>query len=293
MHRYTGVSANIGSSPVGLKWDAVDHSCAFDATFTVLINIWKEEPVQWTCNYNLLGGLMAYFSSTLEDLNMDILTLEQARDKMRYEMRLCTPQNFPYGVTGTSIDKIMSTLLPVDRTYASGNRICNICGYSDPELRHLFNPYICAIPSAAQAANHPSGIPVSTWLTDHLRRGYARCPRCALNGDHNRLSVAYNVTTTPDLLVLALDRPGLEFSSTITLDVNGTMRVLKLRGIIYGGDHHFTSRYISLSGSVWFHDGITTGRSCIYEGLLSDLTNSYMTSARGKQAINLIYARLN
>ncbi|KAJ6552778.1 hypothetical protein B0H19DRAFT_1072279 [Mycena capillaripes] len=34
----------------------------------------------------------------------------------------------------------------------------------------------------------------------------------------------------------------------------GATITLKLRGIIYGGQGHFTCRYIEKSGEIWFHD---------------------------------------
>ncbi|KAF8218438.1 hypothetical protein L208DRAFT_1351415, partial [Tricholoma matsutake] len=38
-----------------------------------------------------------------------------------------------------------------------------------------------------------------------------------------------------------------------------------LRGVIYFAANHFTARLITRSGMVWYHDGIFTGRSLIYE----------------------------
>ncbi|KAJ7019252.1 hypothetical protein C8F04DRAFT_975971 [Mycena alexandri] len=68
------------------------------------------------------------------------------------------------------------------------------------------------------------------------------------------------------------------------------MVVSRLRGIIYWGDAHFTARYISSHGSVWFHDGITTGRNCIAEGHIDSIDLSSLVRARGKIALVLIYA---
>ena len=39
-----------------------------------------------------------------------------------------------------------------------------------------------------------------------------------------------------------------------------------LRGIVYYQDQHFTSRFVTGAGMIWFHDGILTGSSLIYEG---------------------------
>ena len=38
-----------------------------------------------------------------------------------------------------------------------------------------------------------------------------------------------------------------------------------LRGIIYYDNQHFTERVITSTGMIWFHDGIFTGRSLVYE----------------------------
>ncbi|KAJ7025280.1 hypothetical protein C8F04DRAFT_968042 [Mycena alexandri] len=264
--------------PIGLIWEVIDHSCAFDATFTILFNIWKEYPVKWSDKFR---HLRPYYSR-------GILTLEQARDSVRTSLRGRAPEYFPYGTVGTSIDKLITTMFHVDRTHVVGHRVCRTCEYADNREQHIFNPYICAIPSHSQIDQHPNGIPVSTWLADHLKRLPSRCPRCLLSRVSSRLTIDYEVTSVPCLLVLALDRPGLEYSQTLTFDVDGSLSILKLRGVIYGGDHHFTSRYITPTGDVWFHDGISTGRSCVFEGDLNNLPNGHLTSARGKSAINLI-----
>ncbi|KAJ7934892.1 hypothetical protein B0H13DRAFT_1591282, partial [Mycena leptocephala] len=39
----------------------------------------------------------------------------------------------------------------------------------------------------------------------------------------------------------------------------------RLRGIIYGGQGHFTCRFIDKAGDIWFHDGMVTGRNCLPE----------------------------
>ncbi|KAJ6529446.1 hypothetical protein DFH09DRAFT_155008, partial [Mycena vulgaris] len=54
----------------------------------------------------------------------------------------------------------------------------------------------------------------------------------------------------------------------LRFDLEGTTRILLLRGVIYFGNIHFTSRIISSDGRVWFHDGIGTGRACVDENYL-------------------------
>ena len=38
-----------------------------------------------------------------------------------------------------------------------------------------------------------------------------------------------------------------------------------LRGVVYFSDKHFTARMITNTGTVWFHDGMLTGSSLLYE----------------------------
>ena len=62
-------------------------------------------------------------------------------------------------------------------------------------------------------------------------------------------------------------------SHIIKLKVNNTTTLLYLKGIVYYGDNHFTSRIISKDGRIWFKDGITTRGQSIEEGHLSTMTD--------------------
>ncbi|KAF8811158.1 hypothetical protein BYT27DRAFT_7029664, partial [Phlegmacium glaucopus] len=55
--------------------------------------------------------------------------------------------------------------------------------------------------------------------------------------------------------------------------VNGDCTTYKLRGVMYHLDNHFTSRFISRSGCVWYHDGISTGRHMECEGNIGDISD--------------------
>jgi hypothetical protein len=48
--------------------------------------------------------------------------------------------------------------------------------------------------------------------------------------------------------------------------VNGVRKTYRLRGVMYHLNNHFTSRIISDSGRVWYHDGISTGRQMVPDG---------------------------
>ncbi|KAJ7019666.1 hypothetical protein C8F04DRAFT_962065 [Mycena alexandri] len=110
--------------PIGLIWDAIDHSCAFDATFTIFFNIWKEYLVKWSDKFRQLSGLMSVLALMLEDYSRGILTLEQAHDTVRTCLHGQAPEYFPYGTVGTSSVKLITTMFYVDRTHAVGHCVC-------------------------------------------------------------------------------------------------------------------------------------------------------------------------
>ena len=58
--------------------------------------------------------------------------------------------------------------------------------------------------------------------------------------------------------------PSLSPILWITGGETGRVRY-NLRGIVYYNDQHFTSRFVTGTGMIWFHDGMLTGSSLIYE----------------------------
>ncbi|KAF9470612.1 hypothetical protein BDN70DRAFT_774311, partial [Pholiota conissans] len=48
----------------------------------------------------------------------------------------------------------------------------------------------------------------------------------------------------------------------------------RLCGIIYGGQHHFTSRFIDKSGTIWYHDGMETQNNLLQEMTLTMLSDT-------------------
>ncbi|KAJ7846543.1 hypothetical protein B0H13DRAFT_1646583, partial [Mycena leptocephala] len=44
-------------------------------------------------------------------------------------------------------------------------------------------------------------------------------------------------------------------------------------GIMYGGQNHFTCRFVDRQGEIWFHDGIMAGSTCNPEVNIATVTN--------------------
>ena len=59
---------------------------------------------------------------------------------------------------------------------------------------------------------------------------------------------------------------------------------------MYHGDFHYTSRVME-DNSVWFHDGMVTGRECEYEKLLSEYSDDELSTCHGKSISMVFYAQ--
>ena len=56
--------------------------------------------------------------------------------------------------------------------------------------------------------------------------------------------------------------------------VNNEEFKYELRGIVYYGNSHFTSHVVTNNGMIWFHDGIATCQSLLYEGTIQNFADS-------------------
>jgi len=75
------------------------------------------------------------------------------------------------------------------------------------------------------------------------------------------------------------------------MQAHGPSITLPLKGIIYISNHHFSIHIITSQKEVWFHDGITTGPICIYEGPLSNFSDKTLQKHNNGLAIGAIYAK--
>ena len=84
------------SIKLGLQWDSINYSCAYDSLFVILYHIWNIDPLRWTTNFteinqDYLGALAAGFTKVLQGT----LTLENVRDELRHDLHNLDPIKFP------------------------------------------------------------------------------------------------------------------------------------------------------------------------------------------------------
>jgi hypothetical protein len=95
----------------------------------------------------------------------------------------------------------------------------------------------------------------------------------------------------PKLLIVAHINHNVKISHNIKFETDGKFVYLQLRGIIYHGGDHFTSRIISTDGSIWYHDGMTTGRNCHADGNIKSVGEKELRSCRTKNISLIVYAQ--
>ena len=73
----------------------------------------------------------------------------------------------------------------------------------------------------------------------------------------------------PSLFVFEFSNQVLHLDLLINIQLQNDQSRLRLAGVVYYGQHHFTAQIILSDGQVWFYDGIEsidTGRNLIYNG---------------------------
>ncbi|KAJ6470772.1 hypothetical protein C8R47DRAFT_1200348 [Mycena vitilis] len=214
-------------------WDSRNHSCGYDATFTILANLWREDD-RWRNIFARESLLLSILNDQFQLALTGNQSLEEARNYARRWMHSSNPVDFPYGQSTTSIDRIAAVLLP-PKAHAVGTRYCAECGYTDHSEHQLFNAFLSA--GLNRTRDHPEGVKISTWLHGVLT-----------NGMHHHQIL---------------------FDPILQFDQMGTLVRLRLRGIIYAGGSHFTCRFLESNRDMWFHDGIATGRGCVRHGTMN------------------------
>jgi len=123
------------------------------------------------------------------------------------------------------------------------------------------------------------------WLSNLEYTTRHRCPEC-----NDRLTIIVSYNKPPPIIVQEYPSRNIVTSHEIKCTTRSTAPTLHLRGIIYHADYHFTARIISSNRNVWYHDGIITEKTCINDGLLTELTDAQLKSTRQKNLTLSIYA---
>jgi hypothetical protein len=257
--------------PVGLKWDEADYSCAYDAIFTIFCDIWISKPAQWNILFGSMSTHMMMLSNCYQDAIAGKYSLEKARNKVRNQLHKVDKKMFPYGKVGTSVSNLASTMLSDRIGIDTVTRTCVNCN----------NSIVIDIQDMLFDKS------VNQWFKCWQNKSTRSCTGCG-----SIASVLRHGGDCPSLVLFNLDTPGVKISKILKIrDVHNKDIILPLRGLVYGGGFHFTSRIISSNKDVWYHDGMVTKRKCVKDGHLSDFTNENLQNCHGRNVNLIVYAK--
>jgi len=267
------------SSPAGLVWDSDNYSCAYDALFTVLYELWSTDTNTWTrrfkkINQHHLKSLSVCFKKYMNGQ----ASFETARDTIRHKLHIQSPAQFPYGTRGTSVSALTSTIFAPHKFVVISSPECTNCEYFEPSIDDGLDFVLYG----------KADTPKSTceWLQYLEHETHEKCPICS-----SAMMQPISFKSIPSVLVFEINSKNIRVSKTLNFEQEGETVVLYVRGLIYHGDFHFTSCIIGSDGIVWYHDGINTGSSCENEGDFDMFSSRNLLKCRGKKLILVVYAR--
>ncbi|KAF6745134.1 hypothetical protein DFP72DRAFT_771740, partial [Ephemerocybe angulata] len=291
-------------SPDGFIWDSKSYSCAYDALFTVLYNIWTPAPDVWGPRLRGLTPMMKELVQNFTQISDGTLTMEEGRDNMRELLFRTMPEEFPKGRQFASIDVLVRTMLESDEIFGATKEVCIACSYTSPEdgSNGVVLYTVTTLRPNTNRTKRPGSL-AKTGIEDALYSQATStpdvCPNCANRlGTFSFMWRQMDIAVFPDLLALELaDNDVQRLEPMLRLPSTHGHCLLSLRGVIYhstlGG--HFTSRVVDPSGGVWYHDGAVTGRDLVYESLLvgGDQDNEWLnTGPQDYKRVWAIYGRL-
>jgi hypothetical protein len=240
------------SYTVGLKWDHKDYSCAYDALFTIFYQIWIHNPTEWNHTFKKINPIMRLLSSQFHKFHNNEISIECARDTIHEILHEREPEIFPYGYAGTNVVSLAEHVL-----YSETNET-----YNKPCI-----PYILL------------NIASMTPLT---------CIQAAMDNHNNQINSDRLQTLMPRILTIPIDYSH-PINEKIRCNFDENYFLYRLKGIIYFGDFHFTTRIFNYNGTVWYHDGMENRGKCQYECDQSDISSTDLKKCNTKNACLLIY----
>ena len=261
--------------PLGTQWQ--NNSCAYDAIITILFNMWSDpnppttsfEDTQCVMFDALIKSFHTHESRQVESRN-PVFSLEQIRDLFRRRMARIS-QEFTFG-SFASVQSIGEYLFSTQEVVTTSEVICSE-GHNVRRDRRLSTNFQIIILGTTETS-------LQACIDNFTIELGSRCVTC----DSHLMKHTTFVLTPP---LLAFD---ISIASTLSLDpvlwisCDNSRVCYNLRGIIYYDNHHFTERVVTSTGLIWFHDGIFTGRSPVYE-------SHDLTSITTENAIMAFYIR--
>ena len=257
--------------PQGMIWS--NNSCAYDSIFTIIFSIWCNNKNLWTYNFHRMNNpFIVALSNGFNDVDNNIKSLETIRDDVRRNLHEFFPQTMAFG-NFTSVENIFSALL--ETTYRV--QLVEYRCYNN-HVRRMSDSYSLVLLNGTGHYNS-----IQEWASRGQEETRHTCTIC---NEHVFIKYGFDNLNMPSLFVFEFSNQVLHINLLIDIQLQNDPQRLRLAGVIYYGQHHFTAQIILSDGQIWFYDGIETGRNLIYNG---SINSNPISHCRGKQAVAAIY----
>ncbi|KAF4586266.1 hypothetical protein EYR38_010541 [Pleurotus pulmonarius] len=245
--------------PLGLEWDEINFSCAYDAVLTILFNAWR-------CDKGVLDNVEGRNAKKLRhgfERVIDSEDFRRLRDALRTRLHKDEPSKFPYGQACIAVSDVYYALFAPTTTWTETVYHCRACRTGVTTITHSW----ASTSSVVSRSPKPS---IRDWLVAHLNPIPTPCPICQgcteanvrLRDDVERLGLA----------AFALTGDNWYCEPRIDLSIGDRAVLLDLKGIVFWNASHFTAIVVDDTKVAWFHDGMTTKATCRKLGEISDWT---------------------
>jgi hypothetical protein len=271
--------------PLGTQWQ--NNSCAYDAIITVLFNIWFDsggsesgivsiEHTQCDMFDDLIQRFRSHESCQVVSGNLGSPTyysLEQIREYFRRCLARIS-QEFTFG-SYASVQSIGEYLFAAQEIVTTSDVFC-----SNGHRRDGRNGQSSTSSYQILIIHGSTENSLQACVDNFTLELASKCATC-----NTYLIKRTTFVQTPPLLSFDLSNGSrLTLDPVVWISCENSCVCYVLRGVIYFDNNHFTERVVTSTGMVWYHDGIFTGRSLVYE-------TQNLTSITTENAVMAFYIR--
>ncbi|KAL1736320.1 hypothetical protein EV714DRAFT_198990 [Schizophyllum commune] len=277
------------TNPKGYAWDSVNWSCPYDSLFTVLHCMWFDDAARWTPVLSRCSVFAADLASKWSEyMDQGSISWQDTRDMVRTKIHDTNPTLFPYGQRPAPVAKLALEVLG-STTFATRTMKCVRCGSTRYEGREILTQCHPLYTTNLLNGRRAERFTTAHWVSEVLK---GRCRAVSCLSCKTRTVPIVTIHSTPDILCLDRSDAPLIISHAISFGSSP----MRLRGIVYGGENHFTCRVVDDAGVIYRHDGISNGEVCEREGDLARIAPEALGTWRSrdsaeKKALLVIYER--
>jgi hypothetical protein len=279
------------NAPRGIVWDRIDYSCAYDALLVILYDMWMSDPVYWQTVVARHGGMLESVGNMFAEVSKKVYTIEDGRDVIRSQLRQLYPDMFPAGSGGIFISDLVPKIIP--ETICGNSKVhCSLCG-EVPEVRGeiTLSHFTVLCSSRNLSRQHGGSYSINEALYVQPSIARSKCTVCG-----GSLTRKLDMITSPEFLCFGIEDiyivPGLQIQ--LPIGYSELMHTYQLRGAIYGGGQHFTSRVIDALGQVWYADGLVNQDKCIFERtMMMNEDTQWLRECKDKRLVYVIYENIS